>query len=68
MLTLAAVAIAAAGPDDMPVEPLGNVASWGWDGSALAAKTPRGSGFTAYAEGGSHSLALKSDGTITSWG
>ena len=42
--------------------------SWGSDGFDQVADTPNGTGYTAIAGGGSHSLALASDGSIISWG
>jgi hypothetical protein len=44
------------------------LAAWGGDGS-LALEIPAGlNGVTAIAEGYSHGLALKSDGTVVGWG
>ncbi len=42
--------------------------SWGYDGDDQVADTPNGTGYTAIAGGGYHSLALASDGSIISWG
>ena len=44
------------------------VVSWGYDSVNQVTGTPGGTGFTAIAGGGSHSLALTSDGSIVSWG
>ncbi len=42
--------------------------SWGDDGLDQVTDTPNGTGYTAIAGGGYHSLALASDGSIISWG
>ena len=42
--------------------------SWGRDVDDQVTDTPNGTGYTAIAGGGYHSLALASDGSIISWG
>ena len=44
------------------------IASWGRDYSGLVSDTPNGNDFIAIAAGGAHSMALKSDRSIVSWG
>jgi hypothetical protein len=46
----------------------GSIVSWGNTNSDQHNDTPTGSGFTAIAAGGSHSLALSAAGSIVAWG
>ncbi|MGA2866903.1 MAG: immunoglobulin domain-containing protein [Verrucomicrobiota bacterium] len=48
----------------------GTAAAWGDDNAGQVSQIPQGalSGVTAVAGGGSHSLALRSDGTVVAWG
>lgn len=50
---------------NLPSRPSGNVAAWGYN---VVAYAPPGTRFIAVAAGGSHSLALESDGTLIGWG
>ena len=44
-----------------------SIVGWGWNDSGQATP-PDGNNFIAIAAGGAHSLALKSDGSIVTWG
>ena len=46
----------------------GTITSWGYDGEYQVTDTPSGTNFTAIAGGAYHGLALKSDGSLISWG
>ena len=44
------------------------VVGWGYDLSGQVSDVPVGDDFTAIAAGRTHGLALKSDGSLVSWG
>lgn len=48
--------------------PQGSIISWGNNQSGQVTQTPTGSDFTQLAAGDTFSVALKSDGSIVSWG
>ena len=46
----------------------GYIVAWGPEGHGLVINTPTGNDFVDIAARGYHSLALKADGSIVSWG
>jgi hypothetical protein len=50
--------------------PSGSLVAWGdeWDDVGQLNDTPTGTGFVAVAAGGYHNVALRSDGSLVSWG
>jgi alpha-tubulin suppressor-like RCC1 family protein len=48
--------------------PTGYIVGWGADGEGEVSNKPSGNDFVAVRAGHSHSLALRSDGTVAAWG
>lgn len=46
----------------------GMVESWGYDDNGQVSNTPIGNNFVSVTGGGTHSVAIKDDGSLVTWG